>query len=78
MLEQKKSRLKRLPENSHTIILKFEKKRNRDDCLNSGEFQKILGELSSLISSYNSKIETIEWDIVTGKQAPHKKNEKNE
>ncbi len=66
MLEAKKSRIKRLPENSHTIILKFGKKKKRDECINSVEFQEILGELISILSKYNSKIETILWDNITG------------
>lgn len=60
------SRLKRLPENSHTIILKFENRSQRDNCFFSQEFKKCLGELAVLLAKYNSTFETISWDVLKG------------
>ena len=54
------SKLKRLPNNSYTIILKFENEEDRIECLNSKEYKEILGKLASSIGiNYNCKIEYI-------------------
>ncbi|MHA1294678.1 MAG: hypothetical protein ACTSQJ_18735 [Promethearchaeota archaeon] len=54
------SKLKRLPYNSYTIILKFENAEDRDKCIHSEEFQKIYGKLlTKIITNYDCKIGTI-------------------
>ena len=60
------NRFKRLPENSHTILLRFTHKKDRDDCINSEDFKKVFGELATLLINYNCSIETIKWDYITG------------
>lgn len=54
------TKLKRLPYNSFTVILKFENDEKRDDCILSDKFQELSGQLASKIASfYNCKIEYI-------------------
>lgn len=60
------SRLKRVPENSHTIILKFRKKSERDKCIFLPEFKKTIGELAALVTKYNSSFEIFSWNILSG------------
>ena len=62
------ARYKRLPENSYSIILKFQNKKDRDDCINSEEFKDIYGDLAKLLINYNSSIELIKWDLLSGKK----------
>ena len=65
-LKAESSRLKRLPENSHTIMIKFAKKSHRDECVNLAEFKNIIGELAALVTKYNSTFEIFAWDILSG------------
>ena len=60
------NRFKRLPSNSHTIILQFTKQKDRDKCISSDEFKKIYADLATLLINYNSSIEIIKWDSLTG------------
>ncbi len=60
------NRFKRLPANSHTIILQFIKQKDRDKCINSEEFKKVYADLATLLINYNSSIEIIKWDSLTG------------
>ena len=60
------SRLKRVPENSHTIILKFKEKSQRDKCIGLDEFKKAIGELAALVTKYNSTFEIFSWNIISG------------
>ena len=60
------SRLKRLPENSHTIILRFEDQSQRDECINNPEFIQTVGEIAALVRKYNSTFEIFAWDILSG------------
>ena len=54
------SKLKRLPNHSYSIILKFENGDERDECIQSEEFEKIMGQLGSkIIVKYNCKIDPI-------------------
>ncbi|MHA1149397.1 MAG: hypothetical protein ACTSR8_14265 [Promethearchaeota archaeon] len=54
------TKLKRLPYNSFTIILKFENDEMRDDCILSKEFQTLIGQLITKVTSkYGCKIENI-------------------
>ena len=54
------TKLKRLPYNSFTIILKFEDDEKRDECILSERFQKLYGNLITKIATkYNCKIEYI-------------------
>ena len=57
------SKLKRLPNNSYTIILKFEEEADKTECLNSKEYKEIIGKLASSIGiNYNCKIQYITLD----------------
>jgi len=60
------SRLKRLPENSHSIILKFERQEQRDKCVENSDFIQVLGELAALVRKYNSTFEIYKWNTLTG------------
>jgi len=60
------SRLKRVPENSHTIMLKFREKNQRDKCVSLSEFKKTIGELAALVTKYNSTFEIFSWNILSG------------
>ena len=60
------NRFKRLPSNSHTIILQFNKQKDRNKCISSDEFKQIFAELATLLINYNSSIEIIKWDSLTG------------
>ncbi len=60
------SRLKRLPENSHTIMLKFKDKAQRDECVSVQGFKKTIGEIAALVTKYNSTFEVFSWDILSG------------
>jgi len=62
------ARYKRLPENSYSIVLKFANKKDRDDCINSKEFKEVYAELATLLINYNSSIELIKWDLLSGKK----------
>jgi len=62
------ARFKRLPENSYSIILKFKSSDDRDDCINSQAFREIYAELATLLINYNSSIEIIKWDLLSGKK----------
>jgi len=62
------ARFKRLPENSYSIILKFKSSDDRDDCINSKEFKEVYAELATLLINYNSSIELIKWDLLSGKK----------
>ena len=54
------SKLKRLPNNSCTIILKFENSDDRDNYINSEEFKKAYGELlPKILTKYGCKIGTL-------------------
>lgn len=54
------SKLKRLPYNSYSIILKFENGEERDQCIRSEEFKEVFGRLASKIQlKYGCKIEPI-------------------
>ena len=54
------TKLKRLPYNSYTIVLKFETDDERDECIQSEAFLKAYGKLLSKIGiTYNCKIEPI-------------------
>ena len=68
MQAQKKqpTRLKRLPLHSYTIIIKFENNDDKDKCIHSKDFKKAYGELASVLVDFNSRIETITWDTVSG------------
>ncbi|MFX1277328.1 MAG: hypothetical protein ACFFBP_03530 [Promethearchaeota archaeon] len=61
-----KSRLKRLPSHSYSIILKFESDTERDKFINSSEFDKVYKELTSLTKNYNIRLEIIHWNSITG------------
>ncbi len=60
------SRLKRLPENSHTIMLKFKDKAQRDECVSVQEFKKTIGAIAALVTKYNSTFEVFSWNILSG------------
>ena len=54
------SKLKRLPNNSFTIIIKFGNIEDRDDYMNSEEFKKVYGNLlSKILIRYQCKIGTL-------------------
>ncbi|MHA1488415.1 MAG: hypothetical protein ACTSRI_02030 [Promethearchaeota archaeon] len=54
------SKLKRLPNHSFTIILKFDKREDRNECIHSEKFKKVYSRLASLlIANYNCSIENI-------------------
>jgi len=54
------SKIKRLPYNSYSIILKFENADDRDKCIQSEEFENVFGKLASKIQlKYGCKIEPI-------------------
>lgn len=61
-----KSRLKRLPSHSYSIILKFESDLERDKFINSIEFDKVYTELISLTKNYNVRLEIIHWNTISG------------
>ena len=63
-----RNKYKRLPENSYSLILRFQNKKDRDDCINSKEFKEIYGRLATLLINYNSSIELIRWDLLSGKK----------
>lgn len=63
----KRTNIKRIPENSYTMIFKFENKKERDECLNSEDFQDIYSEIAKLLINYNCRIELIKWDLLLGK-----------
>ncbi len=68
---EQKSRLKRLPMHSFSIILSFGSDEERDKCINSKEFKEIFGKLTASALSqtnFNMKIETIQFDIISGKK----------
>ena len=66
------TRFKRLPKNSHTIILKFGTKKKRDECINSEDFKDVFGEIARLLINYNSSIEVVKWDIISGQKKAEK------
>jgi len=54
------SKIKRLPYNSYSIILKFENVEDRDKCIQSEEFENVFGKLASKTQiKYGCKIESI-------------------
>ena len=54
------SKLKRLPLNSYTVIIKVESEEDRDKCINSKEFQEIYGKLLiKALTRYDCKVGTI-------------------
>ena len=61
-----KSRLKRLPSHSYSIILKFTSDAKRDEFKDSDEFEKVYGELVKITRHFNVKTEIIFWDSVSG------------
>lgn len=68
-----KSRLKRLPMHSYSIILSFESDEIRDKCINSKEFQELYGKLMAFTQiNFNTKIETIQFDTIVGKKKVEK------
>ena len=62
-----KSRIKRLPMHSYSIIFTFENDEKRDRCINSEDFQELYGKLAAFTQiNFNSKMETIKWDTIKG------------
>lgn len=52
--------MKRLPQNSYTIIFKFPTIEDRDNFVDSDEFKRSYGNLNSLANKFNvKKVETI-------------------
>ena len=71
--QTQKSRLKRLPSHSYTIIFKFDSDEKRDNFLNSKEFDDISSELGKLILKGDIKgIDKIKWDVVSGTKTDEK------
>ena len=53
------SKLKRFPDNSYSIILKFDSRENREECIDSKEYGQINAKLASLTLKYQCKIEYV-------------------
>ncbi len=53
------SKLKRLPNNSYTILINFENIEERNECINLKEYKEIISKLKSLGSKYNCKVQDI-------------------
>ncbi len=53
------SKLKRFPDNSYSIILNFDTRDNRKECVDSGEYKELYGKLASLVIDYNCKMEIV-------------------
>lgn len=71
--QPQKSRLKRLPSHSYTIIFKFDSDEKRDNFLNSKEFIDFSSELGRLIFKHDMKgIDKIKWDVVSGSKTDEK------
>ena len=71
--QPQKSRLKRLPSHSYTLIFKFDSDEKREDFLNSREFDDISSELGKLILKGDLKgIDRIKWDVVSGTKSDEK------
>jgi len=52
--------MKRLPQNSYTIIFNFRTKEDRDKFIGDNKFKKSYGNLNSLATKFNvKKVETI-------------------
>lgn len=52
--------MKRLPQNSYTIIFNFQTKEDRDKFVEANEFKNSYGNLNSLANKFNvKKVETI-------------------
>ncbi len=62
------SKFRRLTSKSHAIIIHSARKKDRDGCINSEEFKTLYGELAKLLLDYNTNIETIKWQFLTGKK----------
>ncbi len=71
--QPQKSRLKRLPSHSYTLIFKFDSDEKREKFLNSKEFNEISRELGRLILNSDLKgIDKIKWDVVSGTKSDEK------
>ncbi|MHA1803348.1 MAG: hypothetical protein ACTSU4_02310 [Promethearchaeota archaeon] len=68
-----KTRLKRLPMHSYSIILSFKSDEERDKCINLKEFQELYGKLIAFTqTNFNTKVETIKWDTIKGEKKVEK------
>ena len=71
--QSQKSRLKRLPSHSYTLIFKFDSDEKREDFLNSKEFDAISSGLGKLVFKGDIKgIDRIKWDVVSGTKSDEK------
>lgn len=61
------SKLKRFPDNSYSIIINFDSRENREECIGSKEYGKIYSKLASLALRYPCKIETVNHPKVKSK-----------
>ena len=62
LIEFMTSKLKRLPYNSYTIIMKFENNEERDECIKSEKFKAVAGKLASKLgTNYNCTIEFLTY-----------------
>ena len=74
MSKPKNTRIKRLPEHSHTIIFKFDSKPQREVFEASLEYESFIREITALLATCNSnsEFEQISWDVVTGSKTKGK------
>jgi len=53
------SKLKRFPDNSYSIILNFDSRENREECIHSEDYKEIYSKLAAIVIDYDCKIEIV-------------------